>query len=547
MDSQRAAFPPGRTTNLSGGSMRASPGDRAVAEFVSSAPQVPPLHRTTRLAYLLALLAAVTYAAFILQPSNRGDIGPYLVLLGAEIILIGSAALTIWTILAGDGLSESDAVKAQRSELTSGRWSPSVDIFITVYGEPIELVTETIKAALAVTASHRTLVCDDGCSPEVEWVARSLGAEYLPRRSSEGAKAGNINYALAHSDADFVAIFDADHIPHPDFLVVTLAHFVDESVAFVQSPQHYRNGARGPIARSGQQSQRIFYELVCPGKNAFNAAFHVGTNAVFRRDALDEVGGIFTESNSEDIWTSLRLHRLGWSSVYVADVLALGLAPETMQQHLDQQFRWASGSFEVLLKGRPFTDGRLTLDQRLQYLTPSLHYLQSISMLFYLLLPVLFLLFGWAPLAVDSSVWLTRFLPFYVLTQLALFLQMGSIGVWPTVLALAAAPVHVRAFISVAIGRGRSWKVTNTNSTADQVLHLMRDQLILAMVLASGLVVGVVAFADPSQTWIALGLCLFNLILLVAGIVVADTDRRRRRRDRPAGRLGAPAVAGSRR
>ena len=100
-----------------------------------------------------------------------------------------------------------------------------------------------------------------------------------------------------------------------------LPYFHDSHVAFVQSPQHYVN-KMNLVSTGSAEAQRIFYELVCPGKNNFNAAFCVGTNAMFRREALDEIGGIAIGSNSEDIWTSLELHKLGWQSIYVPAVLA---------------------------------------------------------------------------------------------------------------------------------------------------------------------------------------------------------------------------------
>ncbi|GAA2624404.1 glycosyltransferase family 2 protein [Paractinoplanes durhamensis] len=125
-------------------------------------------------------------------------------------------------------------------------------------------------------------------------------------------------------------------MPSPDFLLRALPHMQDEKVAFVQTPQAFPS-ARGLVAEGASESQRIFYELVLPGRNHFNAVFCVGTNVIFRRTALREIVGMHTASNSEDIWTSIELHKRGWRSFFVPEVLARGLAPDSLLPHFKQQ------------------------------------------------------------------------------------------------------------------------------------------------------------------------------------------------------------------
>ena len=95
--------------------------------------------------------------------------------------------------------------------------------------------------------------------------------------------------------------------------------------------------------------QSVFYRFIQPGKNRFNAAFCVGTNVIFRRTAIEQIGGMYTGSKSEDVWTSLMLHEHGWKSVYISTVLAVGDTPETIEAYTKQQLRWATGGFEILL------------------------------------------------------------------------------------------------------------------------------------------------------------------------------------------------------
>ena len=83
--------------------------------------------------------------------------------------------------------------------------------------------------------------------------------------------------------------------------------------------------------------QSVFYRFIQPGRNRFNAAFCVGTNVIFRRAAIEDIGGMYTDSKSEDVWTSLELHERGWRSIYIPVTLAVGDAPETVEDYTKQQ------------------------------------------------------------------------------------------------------------------------------------------------------------------------------------------------------------------
>ena len=210
-------------------------------------------------------------------------------------------------------------------------------------------------------------------------LADELGCLYLRRLSSSGAKAGNVNHALSQAKGDFFCIFDADFVPRPEFIEQMLPFFTDETVAFVQTPQTYGN-LHTMIARGAGYMQTVFYRFVQPGRNHFNAAFCVGTNVMFRRTAVHEIGGIYADSKSEDVWTSLKLHERGWRSIYLARTLAVGDAPETIEAYTKQQLRWATGGFEILLRTNPFSRRRhLTLDQRIMYGITATHYLTGIA------------------------------------------------------------------------------------------------------------------------------------------------------------------------
>ncbi len=186
----------------------------------------------------------------------------------------------------------------------------TVDVFITTYNEPVEMVTATARAAARISYPHRTWVLDDGARPEIAAASRALGVGYLTRTKDwenkpRHAKAGNLNNALLQTDGDFLLILDADQVPHPDILDKTLGYFADDpQVALVQTPQWFVNvDDADPL---GSQAP-LFYGPIQQGKDGWNAAFFCGSNAILRRDALMQLGIVgYVRSVEETLAASLK-------------------------------------------------------------------------------------------------------------------------------------------------------------------------------------------------------------------------------------------------
>jgi hypothetical protein len=263
-----------------------------------------------------------------------------------------------------------------------------VDALITTRNEPIPVVEATIRGAVSVNGIRRVLVLDDGNRPELALLAQRLGAVHLARTDRVGAKAGNLNFGLRHTDADFLMILDADHVPRPEFLDRTLGHLDDPSIAVVQTPQAYHNDSF--LFRPGWSANDMFYKCIQPAKNRHNAAFFVGTSAVLRRQAIDSVGGFSTATATEDIHTALRMHARGWRSVFVPEVLASGLEVESLRELYQQRRRWAAGSMGLLLRSpdSPLWTRGLTLRQRVSYVSSMLGHQQGTQRLAVQLLPI---------------------------------------------------------------------------------------------------------------------------------------------------------------
>lgn len=180
----------------------------------------------------------------------------------------------------------------ERGEPMSPDPSATVDVFVTTYNEPVDLVMTTALAAQRIRYPHNTWVLDDGNRADMRAAAEAAGIGYITRDASwanmpRHAKAGNLNNALFATDGEFLMILDADQIPDPEILDRTLGYFRDEKVAIVQTPQFFTNVTESdPL---GSQAP-LFYGPIQKGKDGWNAAFFCGSNAVLRREALMQLG-----------------------------------------------------------------------------------------------------------------------------------------------------------------------------------------------------------------------------------------------------------------
>jgi cellulose synthase (UDP-forming) len=299
----------------------------------------------------------------------------------------------------------------------------SVDVFITTYNEDISLVRTTAVAARDMHYPHKTWILDDGRREAVRELAKKIKVGYITRPTNEHFKAGNQNNALERTDGEFVMTLDADHIPRCDFLIRTLGYFRDDKVAFVQTPQVYYNVDSYQHSLSSRKKRlwheaSVFHHRMQPGASYYNSAFFVGTGAVLRRSALEEVGGFATGSITEDIHTAMRLHSKGWKSVYVDEAVGFMLAADTPLAYLVQRLRWAQGSMQLLRMENPLFVRGLSLWQRFSYLNAMVVYLFSYQHLLFYLAPAFYLLLGMSPIAVEQKGIVAVFIGYIAISHL---------------------------------------------------------------------------------------------------------------------------------
>ena len=300
----------------------------------------------------------------------------------------------------------------------------TVDVLVTVCGEPYQIVARTLKAATAIDyEKKRVWVLDDRGDRRVEKLATELGCGYLARPTHEHAKAGNLNHGLAHTTGDLVLTLDADQVPDRKIIRAMAGYFQLPYVGFVQTKQSFEVPPGDPFGNTDP----IFYELMQSGKDSSNAAFSCGSGVMYRREALEQVGGFSTWNIVEDVHTSLELHDAGWRSVYHNHALTRGTAPTEIWATYKQRYQWAADSLRIFFWDNPLRRHGLTRLQKLQYLHLGIVYLfAGLVMPFFYLLPIFSLFTGTYVLTASLGTYMLFRLPSLVLTDLSYRYQFAA-------------------------------------------------------------------------------------------------------------------------
>src|SRR5579871_6135388 len=255
-----------------------------------------PIIRTgevTKGQLLFNIFIATIYFSWWLIPSHVGNPFLYSMLLVGEIYHVTTAYMfwyTLWSF---------EKIHASNNNFLKKKINTSVDIFITVAGEPLDVVKKTIQAAKKIIYEKKKIyILNDGfVAGQKNWnfiekLADDEGVVCITRKKIGGAKAGNINNGLSQTNGEIVVVFDADMQAFPDFLSTVLPYFTDPKVGFVQTPQYYQNNAINTVSAGSWEQQEFFFGPIMRGKDTSNSAFICGTNFAIRRIALEQVGGM---------------------------------------------------------------------------------------------------------------------------------------------------------------------------------------------------------------------------------------------------------------
>lgn len=332
--------------------------------------------------YNICFATYITYKSIIIRKHWNDTLKhPWLlVVLGCEFMYFLSSLISMIQTLIPPS-------KRPNLRLTDDGPFPNIDIFITCCKEEVDVIQDTLLAALNQNYpknKYMVYILDDGKDENLlnlcnNYITNStengdiINLKYLSREKRKGVphhfKAGNINFGLANSVSDFIVVLDADMIIHNDFLRYVLPHIMNtEDVAFVQTPQGFYNIKKGDILCDAQP---MWYHNVLLHRDTINSTSCCGTGVMFRRSALISIGGFKVESITEDALTSICLLHKGYKAVYLNHKLQMGLTPWTFKGYLAQRDRWARGAlqlihktlFQVLFNPK----SHLTLYKRLMY------------------------------------------------------------------------------------------------------------------------------------------------------------------------------------
>jgi cellulose synthase (UDP-forming) len=373
------------------------------------------------------------------------DYGPVaagfgLLLLLAEAIAVLELALEFWHFM-----------KAAEPELPDipEEWYPHVDILIATHNESPALLYKTVNACTYLRYPDRgkvhVFVCDDLNREEIAALAKSFGVGYFGLEGNKHAKAGNLNNALLQTNSPLVLTLDADMIPKSNFLLRTVPYFFlpqmkktaggawiprdegdparEEKIGFVQTPQSFYNPDLFQYnlysERRVPNEQDFFFREVNVGRNVTNSALYAGSNTLISREALESVGNIATDSITEDFETGMKIQAKGYRTYAVAETLAQGLAPTSIQSLISQRVRWARGCIQSLRNVKLLTNKEFPLSTKLGYIATFLYWWTFFRRFVYILSPILFALFNLR--VVDSTfLWIAAFwLPHYALQTTA--------------------------------------------------------------------------------------------------------------------------------
>jgi len=265
----------------------------------------------------------------------------------------------------------------------------TVDILTTYFpGEPYEMIKETLLAIQRIKYSHTTFLCDEANDEYLKAFCAEHNIKHVTRNNRIDAKAGNINNALKQAKGEICVVLDPDHVPTEGFLDEVIPYFEDEGIGYVQTVQAYYNVEESAVARGAAEQTFHFYGPVMMTMNSYGTVNAIGANCVFRRTALDSIGG-HAAGLSEDMHTAMQLHAKGWKSVYVPKVLTKGLVPASLTAYYKQQLKWSRGTLELLVSVFPQLFGKFSWRQKIHYGILPFHYFSGITYMISFLIPII--------------------------------------------------------------------------------------------------------------------------------------------------------------
>jgi len=335
-----------------------------------------------------------------------------LVLFSAEIIVVVLTIYFAYEVL--DVLARLHWQRYFPPHTFPNDYWPKISIHVPAHAEPPEMVIETLDSLRNLDyPTYEVIMVDDNTDDDELWrpvldYCHRYGIKVFHLQNYPGFKSGALNFALTQTapDVEVIAVVDSDYVVKPNFLRETVPYFHNPRVAFVQTPQAFRNSHENLFAHYSTLAQRFFFEISMRSRNEQNAIIFAGTMGLIRKRVLERIGGWDEWCITEDAEASLRMLQKGYQSIYINQPYGHGLLPTTFETTKKQRFRWAFGGMQILKRYwrqlLPWShlegSGKLTFQQRLSYLMGLLGWLNDLLVLIFtafLLLTTAAFAYGW--------------------------------------------------------------------------------------------------------------------------------------------------------
>jgi cellulose synthase/poly-beta-1,6-N-acetylglucosamine synthase-like glycosyltransferase len=238
---------------------------------------------------------------------------------------------------------------------------PKVTIQLPVFNEKyvVQRLIEKVSQIRYPSELLEIQVLDDStddtvdiCKKKVNEVAkRGVNIKYIHRTDRTGYKAGALEAGQKVAEGDFIAVFDADFLPPPEFLEETVHFFTDEKVGMVQARWDHINRNYSILTEAQSILLDGHFMIEHTARNRSGRFFNFnGTAGIWRKKTIGDAGGWQHDTLTEDLDLSYRAQLKGWNFVYLKDLTVPAELPIEMSSFKSQQFRWAKGSIQVFLK-----------------------------------------------------------------------------------------------------------------------------------------------------------------------------------------------------
>jgi cellulose synthase/poly-beta-1,6-N-acetylglucosamine synthase-like glycosyltransferase len=347
-----------------------------------------------RAAFAVLVMAVASFLAYAAYATFFSHLGPLSLAFSIFLLSFEFAALILMVSHAFEILDVLCRVIWRRIPAVKPAYDyfPKVSLHVPAYNEPPELVIETLNALARLDyPNYEVIMVDDNTTDErlwrpVEAHCQKLGFKFYHLENWPGFKSGALNFALTKTDpeAEIVGVVDSDYVVEPNYLSDLVGLFADSQIAFVQTPQDYRDFS-GPdvYLNACYRAYQYFFKISMASRNERNTVIFCGTMGLIRRAALEAAGGWDEWCITEDAEVSLRLLNQGYLSYYVDRTYGRGLMPLNFEGLKKQRFRWAFGGVQILKKhwskllpwsGRLDPENKMTSAQKIDYFFGALHW-----------------------------------------------------------------------------------------------------------------------------------------------------------------------------